>query len=87
LRAIKVGYEVHPHVVHAHAAIKPDAPKVVDEENNLQEKNKNGDPEKAEAALATADAIVEGESFKGTVQVEGADSIPVEGKKVPKLNR
>ena len=61
LRAIKVTYEVLPHVVHAHAAIRPDAPKVVAEENNLQEKGKNGDPQKAEAAFATADAIVEGE--------------------------
>jgi xanthine dehydrogenase YagR molybdenum-binding subunit len=48
-------------VVHAHLAIRPDAPKVVAEENNLQEKGKNGDPQKAEAAFATADAIVEGE--------------------------
>jgi xanthine dehydrogenase YagR molybdenum-binding subunit len=61
LRAIKVTYEVLPHVVHAHAAIRPDAPKVVAEENNLQEKGKNGDPQKADAAFATADAIVEGE--------------------------
>ena len=61
LRAIKVTYEVLPHVVHAHVAIRPDAPKVVAEENNLQEKGKNGDPQKAEAAFATADAIVEGE--------------------------
>ena len=63
LRAIKVQYEVLPHVVHATDAIKPGAPKVVDEanENNLQQKNKNGDPAKAEAALATADAIVEAE--------------------------
>src|SRR4030095_2471010 len=63
LRAIKVEYEVLPHVVIAQDAIKPGAPKVVDEpnESNLQQKNKNGDPAKAEAALATADAIVEGE--------------------------
>jgi xanthine dehydrogenase YagR molybdenum-binding subunit len=61
LRAIKVTYEVLPHVVHAHMAIRPDAPKVVAEENNLQEKGKNGDPQKADAAFATADAIVEGE--------------------------
>jgi xanthine dehydrogenase YagR molybdenum-binding subunit len=61
LRALKVTYEVLPHVVHAHVAIRPDAPKVVAEENNLQEKQKNGDAQKAEAAFATADAIVEGE--------------------------
>ncbi|HYK20472.1 MAG TPA: xanthine dehydrogenase family protein molybdopterin-binding subunit, partial [Pyrinomonadaceae bacterium] len=63
LRAIKVSYEVLPHVVHAQAAIQPEAPKVVAEESNLQEKGKNGDPQKAEAAFANADAIVEAEYF------------------------
>ncbi len=63
LRAIKVTYEVLPHVVHARDAIRPDAPKVVAEESNLQEKAKNGDLQKAEAAFATADAVVEGEYF------------------------
>lgn len=61
LRAIKVTYEVLPHVVHADTAMRSDAPKVVAEENNVQEKAKNGDPAKAEAAFATADAIVEAE--------------------------
>jgi len=61
LRAIKVTYEVLPHVVHAQDAVKPGAPKVVAEEENLQEKAKNGDLAKAEAAFATADAIVEAE--------------------------
>ncbi|HET6979526.1 MAG TPA: xanthine dehydrogenase family protein molybdopterin-binding subunit [Pyrinomonadaceae bacterium] len=61
LRAIKVTYEVLPHVVHAHAAIRPDAPKVVEKEENLKEAGKNGDPQKAEAAFANADEIVEGE--------------------------
>ena len=61
LRAIIVKYEVLPHVVTADAAIKPDAPKVVAEENNLQEKDKRGDLQKVEAAFATADAIVEAE--------------------------
>jgi len=61
VRAIKVNYEVLPHVVHAAAAIRPDAPKVLAEEDNLKEAAKNGDPQKAEAAFATADAIVEGE--------------------------
>src|ERR1043165_6936670 len=41
LRAIKVSYEVLPHVVHAQTAIQPEAPKVVAEESNLQEKGKN----------------------------------------------
>ncbi len=67
LRAIKVTYEVLPHVVHATDAIRPDAPKVVAEENNLQEKAKNGDLQKAETAFATADAIVEGEYFSQRV--------------------
>ena len=61
IRAIKVTYEVLPHVVHAHEAIKPGAPRVVEEEENLKEKAKNGDPQKVEAAFATADEIVEGE--------------------------
>jgi xanthine dehydrogenase YagR molybdenum-binding subunit len=56
-----VTYEVLPHVVHAHDAIRSDAPKVVAEENNLQEKGKNGDQQKAEAAFSTADAVIEGE--------------------------
>ncbi len=61
LRAIKVTYEVLPHVVHATEAIKPDSPKVVAEENNLQQKETNGDPKKVEAAFATADEVVEEE--------------------------
>ena len=61
IRAIKVTYEVLPHVVHANLAIRPDAPKVVAEEGNLQEKGKNGELQKVDAAFATADAIVEGE--------------------------
>ncbi|HEV8133351.1 MAG TPA: xanthine dehydrogenase family protein molybdopterin-binding subunit [Pyrinomonadaceae bacterium] len=63
LRAIAVKYEVLPHVVHADAAIAPNAPKVVDQkdEANLQQKAKQGDPQKVEAAFATADAIVEEE--------------------------
>jgi xanthine dehydrogenase YagR molybdenum-binding subunit len=67
LRALKVTYEVLPHVVHADAAIKPNAPKVVVEENNLQEKGKNGDPQKAEGAFATADEIVEAEYISARV--------------------
>jgi xanthine dehydrogenase YagR molybdenum-binding subunit len=67
LRAIKVTYEVLPHVVHADAAIKPDAPKVVAEENNVQEKGKNGDPQKADAAFASADEIVEAEYISARI--------------------
>ncbi|HXQ73594.1 MAG TPA: xanthine dehydrogenase family protein molybdopterin-binding subunit, partial [Pyrinomonadaceae bacterium] len=63
LREIKVTYEVLPHAVNAEAAMRPDAPKIIDDpkEANVQEKAKNGDPAKAEAAFATADAIVEAE--------------------------
>ena len=61
LRAIKVTYEVLPHVVVGEAAARPDAPKVLTGENNLQEKAKAGDPAKADAAFATADAVVEAE--------------------------
>ena len=67
IRAIKVSYDVLPHVVHAHVAIRPDAPKVVAEENNLQQKGKQGDPQKVEAAFATADAIVEEEYITSRV--------------------
>src|SRR5215204_1259298 len=67
LRALIVAYEVLPHVVHAHAAIKSDAPKVVAEESNLQQKGKRGDLPKVEAALATADAIVEAEYISARV--------------------
>jgi xanthine dehydrogenase YagR molybdenum-binding subunit len=61
LRAIKVTYEVLPHVVHAVDAIKPGAPQVIAEETNLKDKAKNGDPKKVEAAFANADEIVEAE--------------------------
>ena len=66
IHAIVVKYEVLPHVVTAEESIKPGAPKVVPDdgdkkEENLQEKAKAGDPQKVEAAFATADAIVEAE--------------------------
>jgi xanthine dehydrogenase YagR molybdenum-binding subunit len=61
LHAIVVSYEILPHVVHADDAIRPDAPKVVAEESNLQEKEKRGDLQKVEAAFSTCDAIVEAE--------------------------
>jgi xanthine dehydrogenase YagR molybdenum-binding subunit len=67
LHAIVVKYEVLPHVVHAPAAIRPDAPKVVADESNLQEKEKRGDPQKVEAAFLTADAIVEAEYISARI--------------------
>src|SRR5437899_4485 len=60
-RAIIVEYEVLPHVVRADDAIKAGAPKVVEEESNLQQKGKQGDPQKAEAAFKDCDAIIEAE--------------------------
>lgn len=63
LRALKVTYAVLPHVVHATDAIKNGAPKVIEQENNLQQKSKNGDLQKVEAAFATAEEIVEAEYF------------------------
>src|SRR5713226_7830873 len=60
-RAIVVEFEVLPHVVRADDSIRPDAPKVVDEESNLQQKDKRGDAEKVAAAFKVCDAIVEAE--------------------------
>jgi len=61
LHAIVVSYEILPHVVRAEDAIRPDAPKVVAEESNLQEKEKRGDLQKVEAAFSTCGVIVEAE--------------------------
>jgi len=67
LRAIVISYEVLPHVVHAQKAAEPDAPKVVAQEENLQQKAKAGDLQKVEAAFATADAIVEAEYISARI--------------------
>jgi xanthine dehydrogenase YagR molybdenum-binding subunit len=67
IKAIVVNYEVLPHVVHAHAAIQPNAPKVVEQESNLQEKAKRGEQPKVEAAFATAEAIVEAEYISARI--------------------
>jgi len=68
LRAIKVTYEVLPHVVRPEEAEKPDSPKVYAPdpktgvpEPNVEPKGKDGDKAKVEAAFATCDAIVEGD--------------------------
>ena len=63
-RAIVVEYEKLPHVVTAELAMKPNAPQVLPAEGrgsepNVAQKGKQGDLQKVEAALATADAIVE----------------------------
>ena len=60
-RAIIVEYEVLPHVVRADDAIRSGAPKVVEEESNLQQKEKRGDAQKVEATFNSSDAIVEAE--------------------------
>jgi xanthine dehydrogenase YagR molybdenum-binding subunit len=65
-RAIVVEYEKLPHVVTAESAMKPGAPQVLPAEGrgsepNLAQKNKQGDLQKVEAALAAADAVVEAE--------------------------
>ena len=66
-RAIVVEYEVLSHVVNARDAIKPDSPGVLPrdpkspEENNLRQKEKRGDLQKVEAALAGCDAVIDAE--------------------------
>lgn len=60
LRAIKVKYDVLPHVVHAEAAMKEGAPKV-EAGGNLEPKEKRGDPEKVAAELAKAEVVIEEE--------------------------
>lgn len=65
-RAIVVEYQKLPHVVIPDLAMKPGAPQVLPAEGrgsepNVAQKNKQGDPQKVETALATADAVVEAE--------------------------
>ena len=67
LRAIVVKYEVLPHVVHASKAAEPNSPKVVAQEENLQQKAKAGDQQKVEAAFGTADAMIEAEYISARV--------------------
>jgi xanthine dehydrogenase YagR molybdenum-binding subunit len=68
-RAILVEYEVLPHVVRAQDAIKRESPEVLPRndakpnERNLRLAQKNGDPQKVEAALAGCDAIVDAEYY------------------------
>ncbi|MEP6708386.1 MAG: xanthine dehydrogenase family protein molybdopterin-binding subunit, partial [Pyrinomonadaceae bacterium] len=60
IRAIKVEYEVLPHVVRADDAMRDDAPKVYPE-GNLEPKDKRGDLAKTEEALSKADVAIEAE--------------------------
>jgi xanthine dehydrogenase YagR molybdenum-binding subunit len=58
IRAIKVDYEVLPHVVRGEDAIKEGAPQVFPE-GNLTSKEKRGDAAKVDEALAKADVTIE----------------------------
>lgn len=60
LRAIKVEYEVLPHVVRADDALKASSPKVFPE-GNLEPRDKQGDAAKVEASWATCDVVLEAE--------------------------
>src|SRR5436305_6547304 len=60
IRAIKVDYDVLPHVVRGEDAIKEGAPQVFPE-GNLTSKEKRGDEAKADEALAKADVTIEAE--------------------------
>jgi len=63
LRAIRVEYEVLPHVVRAEDSMKEGAPKVTAaaDEPNVEPRDKRGDPEKVAAAFKECDAVVEAE--------------------------
>src|SRR5438876_1589509 len=59
LHAIKAEYEVLPHVVKAADSIKPNSPRALPDEVNIEEKEKRGDAQKTAAAFAECDAVVE----------------------------
>src|SRR5918911_3847210 len=61
VRAIRVEYEVLPHVVRAEDAMKEGAPKVLPDEGNLKERDKRGDPAKVAAAFEKCDVVIEAE--------------------------
>src|SRR5215218_233537 len=63
LRAIRVEYEVLPHVVRAEDSMKEGAPKVTADpkEPNVEQRDKRGDPEKVAEALKGSDVVVEAE--------------------------
>ncbi len=56
MRAVVVQYEKLPHVVVAEDALKPDAPRIFDDEGP---RKSGGDRHRVEQALATCDAVVE----------------------------
>jgi len=61
IRAIKVEYDVQPHVVQEKLAIKPDAPKAMDSESNLVNRNSQSRGGDLNAAFAQAAAVSEGD--------------------------
>src|SRR5215208_759136 len=63
LRAIRVEYEVLPHVVRAEDSLKEGAPKVTADakELNVDPRDKRGDPDKVAEALKGADVTIEAE--------------------------
>ena len=66
IRAIKVEYEVLPHVVRAEDALKETAPKVFPE-GNLETRDTQGDATKVAAAWEKCDAVIEGEYRTPTI--------------------
>lgn len=60
IHAIKVEYEVLPHIVRAEDAMKEGVAKVYPE-GNIEGKDKRGDPIKTDEALAKAEVVVEAE--------------------------
>jgi xanthine dehydrogenase YagR molybdenum-binding subunit len=66
IHALRVEYEVLPHVVTADAAIRRDAPRVLSE-GNVEEKEKKGDLDKVQAGFKQCDATVEAEYRTQTV--------------------
>ncbi|MFL6334310.1 MAG: xanthine dehydrogenase family protein molybdopterin-binding subunit [Pyrinomonadaceae bacterium] len=63
LRAIRVEYEVLPHVVRAEDSLKEGAPKVFADpkEVNVEPRDKRGDPLKVAEAFKECDAVIEAE--------------------------
>src|SRR5215204_835515 len=61
VRAVRVEYEVLPHVVRADDALREGAPKVIPDpkEPNVEPKDKRGDAAKVEEILKTCDVVVE----------------------------
>jgi len=66
IHALRVDYEVLPHVVSPDKALKPDAPKVL-AEGNLEEKEKKGEQAKVQDTFKQCQAIVEAEYRTQTI--------------------